>query len=137
MGLYRKTVCRCLVHRPHYSARLTRFGSRGPSEFFSSDTPPKCLHRDCVGRRQTGTRHGNVYVSVREKQGIVVYRQRVLQTVTSGSECCFTIISRQDLLKIANFNPQKDDFRYGKKIRSPRERRKWSQHLTRPSQELA
>ena len=74
---------------------------------------------------------------VREKQGIVVYRQRVLQTVTSGSECCFTIISRQDLLKIANFNPQKEDFRYGKKISSPRERRKWSQLLTRPSQELA
>ena len=22
---------------------------------FSSDTPPKCLHRDCVGRRRTGT----------------------------------------------------------------------------------
>ena len=34
-GLYRKTVCRCLVHRPHYSARLMRFGSRGPNEFFS------------------------------------------------------------------------------------------------------
>ena len=34
-GLYRKTVCRCLVHRPHYSARLMRFGSRGLSEFVS------------------------------------------------------------------------------------------------------
>ena len=34
-GPYRKTVCRCLVRRPHYSARLMRFGSRGPSEFFS------------------------------------------------------------------------------------------------------
>ena len=34
-GLYRKTICRCLLHRPHYSARLMRFGSRGPSEFFS------------------------------------------------------------------------------------------------------
>ena len=33
-GLYRTTVCRCLVRRPHYSA-LMRFGSRGPSEFFS------------------------------------------------------------------------------------------------------
>ena len=32
-GLYRTTVCRCLVHRPHYSARLMGFGSRGPSEF--------------------------------------------------------------------------------------------------------
>ena len=32
-GLYRTTVC--LVRKPHYSARLMRFGSRGPSEFFS------------------------------------------------------------------------------------------------------
>ena len=36
-----------------------------------------------MGRRRTGTRHGNVYRRVREKQGNVVYRQRVLQTVTS------------------------------------------------------
>ena len=69
-GPYRKTVCRCLVRRPHYSARLMRFGSRGPSEFFS-DTSPKCLHRDCVGRRRTETRHGNVHLSVRENQGNV------------------------------------------------------------------
>ena len=66
----------------YYSARLMRFGSRGQSEIFFSDTPPKCLERDCVGRRLTGARHGNVYRSVREKQGIAVYRQRVLQTVT-------------------------------------------------------
>ena len=49
----------------------------------SSDTPPKCLHRDCVGGPRTGTGHGNVYLSVREKQEIVVYRERVLQTVRS------------------------------------------------------
>ena len=47
---------------------------------FFSDTPPKCLHRDCVGRRRTGTRHGNVYVSVRENRellfiGCVFYKQ--------------------------------------------------------------
>ena len=34
-GLSTTTVCRCLVHRPHYPARLMRFGSRNPSEFFS------------------------------------------------------------------------------------------------------
>ena len=34
-GLYKKTVCRCLVHRPQYSARLVSFEARGPSEFFS------------------------------------------------------------------------------------------------------
>ena len=32
-GLHGTTVCRCLVRRPHYSARLMRFGSRGPSAF--------------------------------------------------------------------------------------------------------
>ena len=37
-GLYRTTVCRCLVRRPHYSARLMRFGSRGPSEFSTALT---------------------------------------------------------------------------------------------------
>ena len=30
-GLYVTTVCRCLVRRPPYSARLMLFGSRGPS----------------------------------------------------------------------------------------------------------
>ena len=63
-----------LVRRPHYSARLMHSGSRGPSEFFLSGMPPKCLDRDCVGRRRTETRHGNVYRTVKEKQGIVVYR---------------------------------------------------------------
>ena len=32
-GLYETIVCRCLVRRPHYSVRLMRLGSRGPSEF--------------------------------------------------------------------------------------------------------
>ena len=63
--------------------QLMRFGSRGQGECFFSDTPPKCLDRDCLGRRRTGTRHGSVYRSVIEKQGIVVSRQRVLQTMTS------------------------------------------------------
>ena len=80
-----------------------------------------------MGRRRTGTRHGNVYLSVREKQGTVVYRQYVLQTVTSlgiGS----LVFRGHDLLKIANFNPQQEArFSLWKKINSsPRERRKWS-----------
>ena len=106
-GLYRPTVCRCLVHRPHYSARLMRFGSRGLSQFFSSDTLPKCLDRDCVERRRSRTRHGNVYRSVREKQGIVVYRQRVLQTVTS-LRVVSLVFRGHDLRKIANINPQQE-----------------------------
>ena len=126
-GLYRTTVCRCLVQRFHYSARLMRFASRGPSEFFFfSDTPPKCLDRDCVVRRRTGTRRGNVYRSVREKQGIVVYRQSVLPTVTSL--CVVSLVFRgHDLLKITNIHPQQEArFSLCKKIGSSRERRKWN-----------
>ena len=48
-----------------------------------------------MGRRRTGTSHGNVYRSVREKQGNVVYRQRVLQTVTS-------------LRVVSNINPKQE-----------------------------
>ena len=66
--------------------------------------------RDCVGRRRTGktgNRHGNVYSSVREKQGIVVYRQRVLQTVTS-LRVVSLVFRGHDLLKITNSNRQQE-----------------------------
>ena len=59
-----------------------------------------------MGRRRTGTRH-NVYRSVREKQGNVVYRQRVLQTVTS-LRVVSQVFRGHDLLKIANINPQQE-----------------------------
>ena len=86
-----------------------------------------------MGRRRTGTRHGNVYRSIREKQGIVVYRQRVLQTVTS-LRVVSLVFRGHDLLKIANINPQQEaTLSLWKKISSPRERRKWNlglgQHL--------
>ena len=55
-----------------------------------------------MGRRRTGTRH-NVYRSVREKQGNVVYRQRVLQTVTS-LRVVSLVFRGHDLMKIATIN---------------------------------
>ena len=68
-----------LVHRPHYSARLMRFRSRGPSEFCSQiryrNTLTEIAWKDAE--------KGNVYLSIREKQGIVFCRRCVLQTVTS------------------------------------------------------
>ena len=57
-----------------------------------------------MGRRRTRTRH-NVYRSVREKQGNVVYRQRVLQTVTS-LRVVSLVFRGHDLQKIANINLQ-------------------------------
>ena len=60
-----------------------------------------------MGRRRTGIRHGNVYRSVREKQEKVVYRHRVLQTVTSLRVVSLAFRGH-DLLKIANINPQQE-----------------------------
>ena len=71
-----------------------------------SDTPPKCLDQDCVGRHWTGTRHDNVYRRVREKH--LVYRQRVLQTVTSLGVVSLVFSAGHDLLKITNFNSQQE-----------------------------
>ena len=69
--------------------------------------PPKCLDRDCVGRRRTGIRHGNAYRSVREKKGNVVCRQRVLQTVTSVLVVSL-VFRGHDLRNIANINPKQE-----------------------------
>ena len=78
---------------------------------FFSDTSPKCLDRDCVGRRHTENRHGNVYrytyTVAPEKNRELLFRQIVLQTVTS-----LRVVSlefrRNDLLKITNINPQQE-----------------------------
>ena len=86
-----------------------------------------------MGRRRTGNRHDNAHHCVREKQGIVVYRQRVLQTVTS-LRVVSLVFRGHDLLKITNINPQQEArFLLWKKLDYSRERRKWSlglgQHL--------
>ena len=86
-----------------------------------------------MGRRSTGNRHGNVYRSVREEQGIVVYRQRVLQTATS-LRVVSPVFRGHNPLKITNINPQQESrFLLWKKLDYSRGRRKWSlglgQHL--------
>ena len=60
-----------------------------------------------MGRRRTGTRHGNFYRRVREKQENVVYRQRVLQTVAS-LRVVSLMFGGHDLQKIANINSQQE-----------------------------
>ena len=111
-GLYRTTVCRCLVRRPHYSVRLMRFGSRGPSEFFS-----QIRHRNAL--REIAWEEAVTLEKNRELlHRIVVYRRRVLQTVTS--------------LRVASISRARPPENL--KYYSPRERRrKWSlgigQHL--------
>ena len=73
----KERLSRCLVRRPHYSARLMRFGSRGPSEFFS-----QIRHRNAL----TEIAWEDAVASEKNREllnGIVVYRRRVLQRVTS------------------------------------------------------
>ena len=92
-----------------------RFGSRGPSEFALTEIAWE-------DARRTGTRHGNVCRSVREKQGNVVYRQ----TVTS-LRVVSLVFRGHDLRKFANINPQQEaTLSLRKKISSQRERQKWS-----------
>ena len=131
-GLHGTTVCHCFVRRPHYSARLMRFGSR-----VWASSPPKCLDRNCVGRRRTGARHGNVYRSVREKQGIVTRNcclSAMCLTNSDISACCFTGISRARPPENRKYqSPPRSQIFANQKISSPRERRKRSldlgQHL--------
>ena len=65
-----------------------RFGSRGPSDFFSQIRHRNALTEIAWKDAAQGLGH-DVYRSVIEKQGIVagiaVYRQRILQTVASLS----------------------------------------------------
>ena len=64
--------------------------------------------------------------SVREKQGNVVYRRRVLQTVTS-LRVVSLVFRGHDLLKIANIHPQqKATLSLLEKLVAPREWRKRS-----------
>ena len=110
-GLHGTTVCRCLVRRPHYSARLMRFGSRGPSEF-ATNALTEIAWEDAV--QGLGMAMSTVASEKNSKK--VVYGQRVLQTVTS-LRVVSLVFRGHDLLKIANINPsRKRHFRYGKKL---------------------
>ena len=88
-----------------------RFGSRGPSEFFSQIRHPNALTEIAWEEAKQGV-GGNVYRGVIEKQGIVagiiVYRQPVLQTVICVG-IASPVFRRHDLMKIVNFNPQRED----------------------------
>ena len=67
-GLYRTTVCHCLVHRPYYSARLMGFGSRGPSEL-ATEMPWPRLRRKTPYRDQAWQCLPSVFI------GNVFYKQ--------------------------------------------------------------
>ena len=48
--LYSLSTTACLIPRPHYLERPVRFGPRGPS--FASDTTPKSIDREGLGKRR-------------------------------------------------------------------------------------
>ena len=80
-----------------------------------------------MGRRRTG----NVYRSGREKQGIVVYRQRVLQTATS-LRVVSPVFRGHKPLKSQILIPSKNpDFCYGKNLIIRESSGNGGQHLNR------
>ena len=136
-GLYGTIVSRCLVHRPHYFARgecvsghVARASS--PPKCLDRDWVGRRRTRSRHGHvyRSVRERQGNVAcenirfssssplgtspVAKNEEKrmfslakGNVVYRQRVLQTVTSLR--VVSLVSRgHDLRKIATINPQQE-----------------------------
>ena len=80
-----------------------RFGSRGPSKFFFSHI----RHRNALTEIAREDAVQGIYRIVREKQGIVVYQQCALQTVTS-LRVVSLVFRGHDLLKITNINPQQE-----------------------------
>ena len=85
----RNTVCRCLFRRPHYSARLMRFGSRAPCEFFFSDTPPKFAFTE-IGWEDAEQGLGMVMSTLAsEKNRELLFIDNVF-TNSDISRCCFT-----------------------------------------------
>ena len=92
---------------PHYSARLMRFRSRGPSEFFS-----QIRHRNAFnGIAWEDAEHGlgmAMSTLVSEKnRGLLFIGKRVSQKVTSLGVVSL-VFRGHDLLKIANFDPQQE-----------------------------
>ena len=115
-----RTVCRCLVHRPHYSARLIRFGSRGPSEFFSQIRHRNALTEIAWEDVEQGLGMA-ISTLASEKNmellfiGNVFYKQWHLEGTTS--------------LKSQILIPARSQIFAMEKISSRRERRKWSLHV--------
>ena len=89
-----------------------RFGSRGPSEFIS-----QIRHRNAFteitwedAEQGLGMPMSTLAAEkIRELlRGIVAYRHRVLQTVTSLAVVSLVFRGHDDLLKIAKFYPQQE-----------------------------
>ena len=85
-----------------------RFGSRGPSEFFSQIRHRNALTEIAWEDAVQGLGMAmSTLASEKNRellQGIVVYRQRVFQTVTSLR--VVSLVFRGHDLKVTNINPQ-------------------------------
>ena len=91
-GLYRTTVCRCLLCRPHYSARQMRFGSRVRGVFFS-----QILHRNTlteIAWEDDVQGLGMAMSTVASEKNRELLFPATCFTNSGISACCFTSISR-------------------------------------------
>ena len=102
-GLYRTIVCRCLIPRglcvSGHGARVSFFSQ----QIRHRNALPKIAWEDAV----QGIGMATSTVASEKKQKIAVYRQSVLQTVTS-LRVVSLVFRGHDLLKITNINPQQE-----------------------------
>ena len=108
------------MHRPHYSARLMRFGSRGPSEFFSQIHHRNAFTETAWEDAEQGLGMAMSTLASEKNRALLFIGQRVFQQVTSLGVVSLVFRGR-DLLKIANFNPQQEARFLLLKISVPRE----------------
>lgn len=65
---YSHTLLMAFTRCPHYSAQPLSLGSRGP---FFSDTSPKCINWEGLGRPRTGIRKSWNHISLTSLLGVV------------------------------------------------------------------
>ena len=87
-GLYGTTVCRCLVRRPHYSARLMRFGSRGLSWVRHRNALTEIAWEDAA--QGLGMAMSTVATEINRNCCL----SATYFTNSDISACCFTSVSR-------------------------------------------
>ena len=103
----RNTVCRCLFRRPHYSARLMRFGSRAPCEFFFSDTPPKFAFTE-IGWEDAEQGLGMVMSTLASEKNRLFFRTITRSGLFTTTTRILEFVVFLCKLRLLFFNPQRD-----------------------------
>ena len=78
---YSHTLLTAFTRLPHYSAQPLSLGSRGP---FVSDTSPKCINWEGLGRPRTGIRKSWNHISLTSLLGVVKNVNKMLIKIATN-----------------------------------------------------